>query len=456
MNSATAETSGIDDPRYSEAFATVEHALEQFRDCNNEEKQQLHRDLMQLKEMSEKLAHGQVEIVVFGEISTGKSALVNALIGRQVTEVNVQGGWTREIWKVDWEGIGHVLAGIADSRLVIVDTPGINEIGGNRRETIAQEVATRADLILFVTDSDITETEHVALSELVSANKLVLVVLNKADLYSNEELARLLNVLREDRLLDIVPPENIVAATANPRAVEYVIQSENGSETREWRKPEPQVDEVKSRILEILKQDGTGLIALNAAMFAADKTDRVAQIKVTLRENSANQTIRVFAAAKSLAVAVNVIPVADVVGGSAVDVSMVVTLAHIYGLQMNWMHAQRLIATIIKAAGWVVASEYATHLIANVFKLATFGYGTALTAVPQGAAAGYGSYIVGQAAKYYFEHGASWGAEAPKVVIRRILDQTDRESVLNHLKDEIRTNISRNRYSDPSGDSSRS
>ena len=152
----------------------------------------------------------------------------------------------------------------------------------------------------------------------------------------------------------------------------------------------------------------------------------------------------------------NVIPVADVVGGSAVDVSMVVTLAHIYGLQMNWMHAQRLIATIIKAAGWVVASEYATHLIANVFKLATFGYGTALTAVPQGTAAGYGSYIVGQAAKYYFEHGASWGAEAPKVVIRRILDQTDRESVLNHLKDEIRTKISRNRYSDPSGDSSRS
>ena len=57
-----------------------------------------------------------------------------------------------------------------------------------------------------------------------------------------------------------------------------------------------------------------------------------------------------------------------------------------------------------------------------------------LTAVPQGAAAGYGSYIVGQAAKYYFEHGASWGGEAPKTVVQRILEETDKQSVLEQLK----------------------
>ena len=80
----------------------------------------------------------------------------------------------------------------------------------------------------------------------------------------------------------------------------------------------------------------------------------------------------------------------------------------------------------------------------SFFKLATLGYGTVLTAVPQGAAAGFGSYIVGQAAKYYFEHGASWGSEAPKTVVRRILDETDKESVLEHLKQEIRKKLQRN------------
>jgi hypothetical protein len=44
---------------------------------------------------------------------------------------------------------------------------------------------------------------------------------------------------------------------------------------------------------------------------------------------------------------------------------------------------------------------------------------------------------VGQAAKYYFEHGASWGGEAPKAVVARILEATDKQSVLGRLKAEI-------------------
>jgi hypothetical protein len=69
-----------------------------------------------------------------------------------------------------------------------------------------------------------------------------------------------------------------------------------------------------------------------------------------------------------------------------------------------------------------------------------------LTYLPQGAAAGYGSYIVGQAARYYFEHGASWGQHGPKQVVTRILENTDRRSVLQRLKEEIKKKISLNRY----------
>ena len=125
---------------------------------------------------------------------------------------------------------------------------------------------------------------------------------------------------------------------------------------------------------------------------------------------------------------------------------MVVTLAHLYGLEMTWASAQRLISSIAKAAGWIAISEAVTHVVCWAYKAATFGWGTVLTAVPQGAAAGYGSYIVGQAAKYYFEHGASWAGEAPKTVVTRILEQTDRESVLDGLKEEIKKKLLRNRY----------
>jgi uncharacterized protein (DUF697 family) len=123
---------------------------------------------------------------------------------------------------------------------------------------------------------------------------------------------------------------------------------------------------------------------------------------------------------------------------------MVVTLAHVYGLEMSWANARGLARSILAAAGWVTATEIATHLVVDIFKGLTLGTGTVLTAIPQGAAAGYGSFIVGKATKYYLEHGASWGHEAPKTVIRRILEETDKQSVLEHLKDEIKKKIQRN------------
>ena len=82
------------DGQYQQALASVEHGLERFRHCSDEEKDLLRQDLAQLREMAAKLTSGRIEIVVFGEISTGKSALINALVGEAVAQVDVQGGET--------------------------------------------------------------------------------------------------------------------------------------------------------------------------------------------------------------------------------------------------------------------------------------------------------------------------------------------------------------------------
>ena len=104
------------------------------------------------------------------------------------------------------------------------------------------------------------------------------------------------------------------------------------------------------------------------------------------------------------------------------------------------------VTSILKAAGWVMLGEAAVSYASSIFKGLTLGYGTILTVLPQGAAAGYGSYIVGQAARYYFQHGASWGAQSPKQVIKQILENTDKASVLERLKAEIKQKISLNPY----------
>lgn len=425
---------------YRRAIASVQRTMSRLHGCTDAERQHLCRDWDQLQTMLDKLTEGRVEILVFGEISTGKSALINALVGEAVAAVDVRGGWTQEVWQVRWQGCGYCIPGLARSQVVLVDTPGLNEVGGADRGAMAREAAARADLILFVTDSDLNETEFSALSSLASVHKPILLVFNKIDLYSPPQRARLIEVLRDDRLSGLVPSENIVLTAADPRAVEYVIEAADGSTRHEWRTPSPDVAQLKARILEILDREGLALLALNGAMYAADRSDRIVALRVELRDRRATQVIWSYAAVKAMTVALNPLPVADMLGGSAVDVTMVLTLSHIYGLEISWRHARQLIGSILKSAGWLaggLAFEYAVHFTSSAFKLLTVGYGTVLTAVPQGAAAGFGSYLVGHAAKHYFAHGSSWGNESPKEVVRRILEQTDRQSVLAGLKDEI-------------------
>ena len=443
MNEASPSTKKDD---YHSALDAVRRAIEQFRACSEEERRVLQRDLDELEQMSEKLVSGRVEIVVFGEISTGKSALVNALVGDDLTQVNIQGGWTKDLWHVPWEGIGYCVPGFANSQVVLIDTPGLNEVDGAERTEMARSAAERADLVLFVTDSDLNETEYSALEDLVACHKPILLVLNKTDLYRPEEIQQLLGLFRGPRFASMLDAKNVLTSQADPREVQYVIESADGSTRNEWRKPKPKVEELRTRILEVLEAEGKSLLALNGAMFAADKSDRMAALRVRLRENAAASTIWKFAVTKSLAVALNPLPAVDVLGGTAVDATMVVTLGRIYGIDITTSNARALVASILKAAGWVMLSEAVVSYASSAFKALTVGYGSIATALPQGAAAGYGSYIVGEAARYYFQHGASWGSESPKRVVTQILESTDKQSVLERLKTEIKKRISLNPY----------
>ncbi len=432
------------DRQYRDAVGAVEATLTRLRGCSEVERTELQGDLAQLNAMYEKLTSRRVEIVIFGEISTGKSALINALIGREVASVDVQGGWTKEVWGTAWDGVGHRIGGLAQSEVVLVDTPGINEVGGVGRAELAEVTARKADLILFVVDSDINEVEFSSLVLLAAVDKPLILVFNKRDLYSPCDQAALIQRIRT-RVGECVPAGLVVTAAAHPRPVETVVQLPGGREQTEWRRPEPDVEELKSLMLEVLEREGLGLIALNAALYAADKSDRIASTRIRMRQHRANQVIWGMAATKACVVAFNPLPGVDVAGGLVVDGLLVVTLARVYGLDLTLSQAKGLARTIAGAAGVIALGEL-TNWGSSLFKGLTLGLGSALTLIPQGVAAGFSAYVIGKSAQYYFEHGSSWGGGSAKEVVRQILRETDRGSVINHLKSEIQRKLAWNRH----------
>jgi small GTP-binding protein len=433
------------DDHFEAARAALQTALDQHAGLSAEERAALGGGLADLEAMSAKLAAGRVDVVIFGRISTGKSALINALLGRKVAVVDVQGGSTREAGDWVWDRFGYKVPGFADSCVRLLDTPGTNEVGGAERARLARQVAARADLILFICDGDLTDDDLGELRGLVALHRPVLLVFNKTDLYTNEQRQRLRETLAK-RTAGLFQPDHIVETAADPREREYVIVGADGEETTEWRKPAPRVNAVLAKALDVLDREGKAIVALNAALFAADHTDAVAAVKVRVREAHAQKIIWGAAVTKGVTVACNPIPWADLVAAGAIDVGMVMGLAQIYGIPLTRQNAVELLATIGAAVGAVWGVEWAVHTAAGFFKLATAGAGTLLTAIPQGATAATSSYFVGQVAKRYFEQGASWGPGGAKQVAADILAHADREGVLARFKDELLEKLKANRH----------
>ena len=58
-------------------------------------------------------------------------------------------------------------------------------------------------------------------------------------------------------------------------------------------------------------------------------------------------------------------------------------------------------------------------------------------AIAQAGIAGYGAYIVGQAAQVYLERGCTWGQMGASTVIQEILNQVEPNTILYRLRQEL-------------------
>jgi GTP-binding protein Era len=396
-------------------------------------RESLAHDYDAVKVMLDKLEHGHLHLAVFGRVSTGKSSLLNALIGEERFAVSPLHGATKHSSMQQWD---EVEAG----GVYLIDTPGLDEAGGEEREALAKEVAGRSDLVIFVVDGDITETELESLKTLLGRGRPVIVVLNKSDLFTAVEQAQLLDSLRA-RTSGVVDPDHILAAAAQPRPQPVVEVDADGNESIAQRPREPDVEALRLRLWEILDAEGKTLAALNASLFAADLSDQVGRRILAARREIGDKLVRTYCVGKGIAVAFNPVPVADLFAAAFIDVGMVVHLSRIYGLPLSKSEAGSLVGVIVAESAALMGTVWALHFVSSALKVGTAGLSTIVTAGAQGAVAYYSTYLVGRVAAEYLAKGKSWGEGGPKRVVKKILDDLDRDTVLRDAKREIRTRM---------------
>lgn len=393
----------------------------------------LSQDYEAVESMLEKIEHGHIHLAVFGRVSTGKSSLLNALIGEQTFSVSPLHGETKFSAIERWSEV-------ESGGVFLIDTPGLDEAGGESREALAKEVTERSDLVMFVIDGDITESELDALRSLLAQGRPVIVVLNKADLFTADEKQRLLDTVRA-RTEGLVDPDRIVAVAAQPRPQIVVEIDSEGREQTSERARGPDVEPLRIMLWDILAAEGKTLAALNASLFAADLSDQVGRRILAARAELGDRLVRTYCVGKGVAVALNPIPVADLFAAAFIDVGMVVHLSRVYGLPLNRREAGSLVGVIAAESAAIMATVWAIHLGSSALKLGTAGLSTVATAAAQGAVAYYSTLIVGRVAAEYLSAGKSWGEGGPKKVVQGILDSLDRDTVLKDAKREIKARL---------------
>lgn len=142
----------------------------------------------------EKFKSGFVSII--GKTNVGKSTMLNAIIGEQVSITTSKPQTTRTAIK----GIINT----EKSQIIFIDTPGIHKVKnkfGEAMTNIAYEALGEVDVILFLIEAtykEIGTADKIILEKLKEKNKKVILVINKIDLVPKENLLNLIDMYRKE------------------------------------------------------------------------------------------------------------------------------------------------------------------------------------------------------------------------------------------------------------------
>jgi uncharacterized protein len=208
----------------------------------------------ELAELARRREGGRLFIALFGEASAGKSSLVHSLVPEAEPETGVAAGTTRAVQHYQWSmASGDVVE--------LADVPG----AGDERALgeAALEEAVRAHLVIYVCDGDLSRSQFADVETLAAVGKPLVVAVNKADWYSEEDLQRIVARLAE-RLAHLEPPPAVVPVVAG--GTERVLQLDaEGREVARERPRLPRVEPLREALQARLESDSEALDALRDA-----------------------------------------------------------------------------------------------------------------------------------------------------------------------------------------------
>jgi predicted GTPase/uncharacterized protein (DUF697 family) len=278
----------------------------------------------ELQELAARQKTGVIHLCFFGEISTGKSSLIKALVPEADVAIDVVGGSTGDVRHYRWRsGTG--------SEILLTDVPGT---GGHEEglDEIALEEAQRAHVVLFVCDGDLTRAESQAVGHLLALDKPLVLVMNKADRYSVEEQAAIMQKLmqRVDDMGGSLERDRVVAVSAGGE-MDVVQRGEGGAESTVRRKRAADIGVLVVAINRMLQDEVQPLDARRDRAVFRLAADKLAEAEDRYRAQRSEQIIRSSTRKAVIGSLAAISPGTDVIIQGYIGTRMTKELCNLYG-----------------------------------------------------------------------------------------------------------------------------
>lgn len=276
--------------------------------------------LEELHEQRRRRGSGEIYIAVFGEVSSGKSSLVRALLPEAEAASDPRAGTTLTINHYAWEAP-------SGDRVVIADLPGFNL--EDDREAI--EETRRAHLVIFLCDGDLTATQAEQVRFLHDLEKPLLLALNKSDRYTRQELDTVLKALRDKTGLHA---ENVVAIQSGGRE-EIIRLLGEGIEHRETRERAAEISALRDAVQRHLDHDPELMESLRETAVLMLASEKLEAARDRHREEKSDELISRYSRRAVIGALAAVAPGSDLVIQGVLATKLVRELSRLYDVPVK-------------------------------------------------------------------------------------------------------------------------
>ena len=288
--------------------------------------------MRELQELARRRELETIHLALFGEISSGKSSLVNALLPGASVDTDVIGGTTTTIQHYHWTRD-------SGDTVVLVDVPGLNEVERAYDPMVMDEVQ-RAHAVIFVCDGDLTRDEFVALQPLLALEKPLIVAFNKLDRYSAEEQQLVRKHLAERFASH---PQVTVVGIATRPTRKVVRVGPDGEEREEQQVLPPQIDELRSAVQSVIDNDMVLLERLRDTAVFELTARKLDQARADHRRQTSGELVKTYtrrAVAGGLAA---ISPGTDILIQGYLGTRMVKSLCELYEVPVREIELEKLL-----------------------------------------------------------------------------------------------------------------